>query len=128
MKQIKLELENEPGELAKISTELGKVGVNMESLFGKALNEKGILHFVTENPETAKETLEGIGYTPEITELMKIKLLDRPGEFGKVTRKLAHNNVNINSVYVLGEKEGEIEIALHPENFSKAEKILEKYM
>lgn len=50
MKQIRLELKNNPGELAKISTKLGEVGINMDSLFGKALNDKGILNFVTKKP------------------------------------------------------------------------------
>lgn len=128
MKQIKLELENNPGEIAKISTKLGEVGINMESLFGKSLNDKGILHFVTDNPKTAEETLKKIGYNPEVTDMVIINLMNRPGELGKVTRELAHKKININSIYVLGEEQKNLKIALTTDNLSKTKKALKKYL
>lgn len=72
--------------------------------------------------------MEKIGYSPEITNVIVLNLSNRPGELGKVTRELAHNNMNINSIYTLGEEKNNLTIALNTDDLSKTKKVLKKYL
>lgn len=126
-KQVKIELDGDTGEIAEVFTELGKTGVNIESLFSKRTGSKQIIHFITNDPKTAREVLEKKGIEPEVTDILILKLQDRPGELGKVTRKLAHEEIEMNSLYILGREEERTRIAVEASEKEKAKQVLSKY-
>ncbi len=124
MKQIRLDLKNKPGQVAEVCTALGKAGVNIKSLFGKALNSEGVFHFVTNDPDTAEDILRKSGFKPEVTDMVTMTIKDRPGELGKITREIAHKGINLESIYLLERKGDSVTIALKPAELEKAREIL----
>lgn len=56
-----VDLPNEPGQLARISNELGNAGVNINTVFGEASGGTGTINFVVDNPDTAKPVFEKFG-------------------------------------------------------------------
>jgi hypothetical protein len=51
-------------------------------------------------------------------------MTDRPGELGKIARKLAKAMVNVDSIYIIGKDGGTTDIAFTVDNIQKAENAL----
>ena len=51
-------------------------------------------------------------------------MLDRPGELAKVARRPAKNGVNVESLYILGSKDGVTEIAIVASDVDKAKRAI----
>ncbi len=92
-------------------------------MFGKGLDSKGTFHFVTSDPETAERSLKKSGFKPEVTDILSVTLRDRPGELGKLTRKLAHKDINIESIYIIERVDNELKIALRTDDMEKTRRI-----
>ena len=44
------------------------------------------------------------------------KMINRPGELGKITRKLANRGVNLESLYIVSRKQDFTEVAIRPQD------------
>lgn len=126
MKQMTINLKNEPGSLSRVCDALENVGVNIVSLFGEALNSEGLVHLITEDEETARKALEKSGYASKTSDVLLVKVSDRPGELAKITRKLAFAKVNIETIALLTKEKGEATVAIKTDNVKKAKEALSK--
>jgi hypothetical protein len=99
---LRIEADDRVGELATLSEELGKVGVNIEGLCAVVTDRGGVLHVLVEEPNRARQALEGAGYTvaAEHEAIVLDGVEDRPGYLGEIARRLADNNVNIEVAYL----------------------------
>lgn len=127
MEQLTILVEDKPGALADICEAFGKNGVNIKSISAEGLGEAGIIRVVTEDLNTAKRALKREGYNFTVSDIISIRLDDRPGELGKVTRKLSENGINIQYIYILGREKGFTDLALKVTDTESATKILDKY-
>ncbi|MBN2478278.1 hypothetical protein JXB01_03245 [Candidatus Micrarchaeota archaeon] len=129
MKEITVVAPNKVGSLAKIAESLGGVGVNIEAVSAYEKNNKAVFRFITNDASTA---LKQISKMPEFTateeDVILIKLTNRPGELGKLTRKLANRLVNLESVYIVSREKDYTEVAVKPskEDFEKVKEIIKK--
>lgn len=132
MEQITILVEDAPGALADICEAFGRNGVNIKAITAEGLAEglekAGIIHVVTEDVNTAKRALEREGFNYSTYEIVAIRLPDKPGELGVVTRKLADEGVNVEYLYLLGKNNGKTDIALKVEDVEEARSLLEKYL
>jgi hypothetical protein len=94
-------LENRPGTLADVGEILGKAGINIDGVCGFPCDGRGILHILVEDAEAARLALEkeGVQVTGEC-EVVVLKLEDRPGALGKIARKIARHDINVNLTYL----------------------------
>ncbi|MGH9805279.1 MAG: ACT domain-containing protein [Candidatus Acidiferrales bacterium] len=97
--QFSLALENRPGVLAEVCSELAAKAVNIEGIMASDVRGWGTVRLVVNHQETARKVLDarGIRYVEE--EVLAVHLSDRPGALGRITRKLAENKINIDYVY-----------------------------
>ena len=97
MYDIEVILENKPGTLAQLGEILGRNKISLEGggVFGNG--EKAIAHFLVEEGERAKETLEKEGIGPvRVNPVLLQKLRqDVPGQLGMFCRQMADEGVNI---------------------------------
>ncbi len=114
MREITVVTENRVGALAAICEALGGVGVNIRAISAQAMGDTGIIRLLTEDETSAKNVLEKSGFRVALGDIITVKLRDRPGELAKVARKLAAANIDIESVYILGKNNGDVEIAVKP--------------
>jgi hypothetical protein len=100
-KDLTVVLEDRPGKLADLGDALGKAGVNIDGLCGVASEGKGSLHILVENAAGARVALEGAGFKIQAErDVLLLDIQDRPGEMGKLCRKIAQAGVNINLAYL----------------------------
>ena len=117
MKEITVVVDNRIGTLANIAEALGGAGVNIEavSAYGQGIN--AVFRFVTKDPTSAKRVLDKVPGIREtaISDILVIKMANRPGELGKITRKLSNRKVDLESVYILGKISNDFtEVAIKP--------------
>jgi len=98
-KQLSVMLENKRGALAEICSELARVAVNILALM--APDQAGIapVRLVVNSAEAARKVLDklGVKYTEE--EVLAVRVSDRPGALGRLTRKLADHDINVKYAY-----------------------------
>lgn len=99
---LRIEADNTVGQLAKLSEELGKVGVNIDGFCATVADDRGVLHVLVEDAGAARQALMGAGYAIGAAReaLVLEGVEDRPGYLGEMARRLADNDVNIDVAYL----------------------------
>lgn len=99
---LRVEADNSPGQLATISEELGKVGVNIDGFCAVANDGRGVLHLLVEDAGAARQALEGAGFAvaAEREALVLSDVEDRPGYLGEMAGRMASADVNIEVAYL----------------------------
>lgn len=100
-KDLTLMLEDRPGTLADMAEVLGKAGINIEGTCGFPSQGKGVVHVLVEDAAAARKALEAAKiHVQEERDVLVLKIADRPGEYGRLCRKIANAGVNINLSYL----------------------------
>ncbi len=96
-----IEIENEPGALARVAAAISDAGVNLAAAtcIGKA--DRVELHVLVPHAEAAKHALaiSGLAVSRE-REVVVVDVEDRPGVLADLTRKIARAGVDLDLVYV----------------------------
>ena len=99
---LRIEADNRVGQLATLSEQLGRAGVNIEGFCAMVADGRGVLHVLVEDASAARQALEGAGYTvaAEREAVVLDDVEDRPGFLGDTARRLAAGNVNLEVAYL----------------------------
>ncbi|MDO8554754.1 MAG: hypothetical protein Q7S22_08145 [Candidatus Micrarchaeota archaeon] len=126
MKEITVIAKNELGSLAAVAEALGNTGVNIEAISAYEKDHQAIFRVITNDVVTANKALSKI---PNVTireaDIVIVKMSNRPGELGKLTRKLANKSVNLEGVYIVSRHNDFTEVAVKPASDSDFEKVKE---
>ncbi|VVC04902.1 ACT domain protein [Candidatus Burarchaeum australiense] len=113
MQEITIITQNKVGALAEICELLGSRGVNIESICAQGVGDSGVIRVVTGDAATAASALRARkGVSISTGDILTVKLNDEPGELGKIARKLARAEVDIESMYLLSKQKGVMEVAI----------------
>ena len=105
MKDVCVELNNNPEKLALIGEILGAADINIEGLCFTTHDELAVIHFVVEDAVAAKRVLENEGIkirgVSDVFVLSKDqkRITGKPGSFGHLCRTLAGNGIGIKFGY-----------------------------
>lgn len=127
MKEITIRSENRVGALAEVAELLGGLGVNIEAISAYSSENSAIFRVLTNDSTTAMKHLAKLpGLKSTQADVIIIEMQNRPGELGKITRKLANRNVDLESVYLVGKLTNTTHVAIKPslESFEKAKLAL----
>jgi hypothetical protein len=96
-----IEVENEPGALARVAAAISDAGVNIVGATCTGGGATAELHILVPHAEAAKHALSisGLTVTRE-REVVVIQAEDRPGELADLARKVAEAGINIDLLYV----------------------------
>lgn len=103
-KLITLELPNEPGAAAGVTTVLSDAGVNIQSIFG--WGPDGVVQLVVDNPRKAKKALGDAGIAHSEASAQTAELPNKPGALNSHLAKLAKKGVNVRSIIATTTKAG----------------------
>ena len=124
MKEFRVFVADKPGELARVTEALATNAVNIRAIASATTGQAGFLRIVTNDVATTEKALKQAGLKYDIADILNLELLDRPGELAKISRRLARAAVNVQSLYILGSKNGRTEIALVVDDMEKAKAVL----
>lgn len=100
-KDLEVVLKNVPGTFASMGEALGGAGINIEGIGGFVAGGEGIVHLLVEDAAGARSAIEGAGHEVRgERDVVVVPLEDKPGELGRVCRKMADAGVNLDLIYV----------------------------
>lgn len=120
MKEFKVFVADKPGELARVTEALAGAAVNIRAIASESKHDSSFLRVVTSDVLTTEKALTTAGLKYELSDILNLELIDRPGELAKVARRLARASINVHSIYILGSKNGRTEIALVVNDIERA--------
>ncbi len=98
LKEFEVYIDNKPGTLADLSELLSQRAVNIKAISTNSNSVK----LVTSDETTTREVLSRARLLWNEADVLQLRLIDRPGELAKISRMLAREKVNIDSIYLLG--------------------------
>jgi hypothetical protein len=115
MKEIVVIAANDVGALATIAEAIGGLGVNIEAISAYGLGGKAVFRIITNDVTSAVKAMSRIpNVQVQEAETIIYQMINRPGELGKITRKLANRGVNVESLYIVSKKQDFTEVAIRP--------------
>jgi len=128
MKGITLVLDDRVGLLAEISSLLGNAGINIDSVSVSSFGSKAIHTYLVDDEASARKLLSANGYNTLTTDLLILRLPDKPGGFADASARLAEAKVNINRLNIVAREDGYIGLAIGVSNPEKAKKVLAEFI
>jgi hypothetical protein len=98
---LTIEIENEPGALARVAAAISDAGVNIAAATCIGTGDRVELHILVPHAEAAKHALaiSHVAVTRE-REVAVVEVEDRPGVLADLTRKIARAGIDLDLVYV----------------------------
>ncbi|HXL04154.1 MAG: ACT domain-containing protein [Firmicutes bacterium] len=106
-KQLSIFLENKVGRLAEVTDVLGDKDINIRALSLADTSDFGVLRLIVDDPDRAEKALREDGYTVSITEVIAVKVPDKPGGLSRVLKSFADLEVNVEYMYAFAGKNGD---------------------
>ncbi len=118
-----MELEDEPGSLARIAEALAEANINIETMcaIGKVAPNVAL---VTEQIPQTRAVLDRLDVNYTVTELIKMVMPDQPGVLASFSRRIADAGLNLNSIYILSKYQGDTELVFSVDDTEKARQVL----
>ena len=125
IKQLTVFVENKQGAVVSITDTLSKHNINLRALSIAETQDFGILRLIVDDEDTAEKILTEEGYLIKITEVVGVKISDKPGKLSEALRVLDENKINIEYLYAfMARTEKHAYVVIRVEDNSAAENAL----
>ena len=101
MMDLVIEVDNEPGALARVTAAISDAGVNIAAATCTGAAQKAEMHILVPHAEAAKHALAlaNLAVTSE-REVVVVEAQDRPGALADLARRVAEAGIDLDLVYV----------------------------
>ena len=119
-----VELDNRPGELARLAEALGERGINITAIAAVTSGSAGGIGVLTNDEAGTRDALSRAGISVREIGLVSVSLDDRPGALGEIARKLADAGVNVELLVATGASGSKVTVALGVDNVEAAQGVV----
>ncbi len=124
-KQITIFLENKPGRLANVLSQLAQEKVNITALSVMDRHEHGVLRLVTDDARKTARVIQTLNTPFTETDVLLVELRNQPGALAHVCEVLAAEHVSIEYAYCSsGGRNGKVFGIFKVANADKASRLL----
>ncbi|MGH2427872.1 MAG: ACT domain-containing protein [Candidatus Limnocylindria bacterium] len=124
MNAFVVELDNRPGELARLAELCADKGINIIAISAAATGSSGAIGIATNDEAGTRSALDAASISYREIELVSAGLEDRPGTLAQATRRLADAGVNIELVMATGRSGSRVDVAFGVDDATKAREAL----
>lgn len=117
--EFTVQIQDRPGELAKLIEALRKGGVNILALHATSCPDQGMVQFVTNNPDATVEALKTVSIAYNVREVLLLPLKEEPEALVRLATAIAEEGININALYVTNQGQ----VVLDTDNLLSAQKV-----
>lgn len=117
--EFTVQIQDRPGELAKLTEALSKGGVNILALHATPCPDQGMVQFVTNNPDATVEALKTVNIAYNVREVLLLPLKEEPEALVRLATAIAEEGININALYVTNQGQ----VVLDTDNLMSAQKV-----
>ncbi len=126
VKQLTILLENKPGALAQVCSELATKDINILAMSVLDTIDSGLIRMVVSDPARAKKVLEESGLNVIESDVLALEMTDKPGTLAEIAKQLYKARINIEYAYVsVPPDKGKSLGIFWVSNLKKASEILE---
>ncbi len=100
IKQLSVFLQNRSGRLAQLTEVLSENKIDIRALSVADTTDFGIMRLIVNDPERALSALKAAGFTVSLTEVVGVKIDDRPGALSDMLDVLAEVEMSVEYIYV----------------------------
>jgi hypothetical protein len=125
IKQFEINVQNKPGDVARIAEALSKNAVNIRGITTDMGAGKPVVRVITDDEASARSALKNSGIKFAERDVIILSMSDKPGELAKWTQKVARAGVNIESIFMLGNTGDQVQIAIGVDQRDKAQELLQ---
>jgi hypothetical protein len=125
-KQFVIQVDNKPGEMARLAEQLAARNVDLRAIGGGGLGETGHFIMTTADDDGARKVLEEGGWTFVEGESLLAEVDDRPGGMARLARELSDAGVNVLGHLFIGRWSDRATFAFVVDDPDKARPILER--
>lgn len=111
MNTFVVELEDRPGQLARVTEALAGRGVNI-LVYGLSVAGQWAMAFVANDEQRARSALDDAGISYRELPVMHVTMEDKPGQSASVSRRLADAGVNIELWVPVDTSQGNFTVAV----------------
>ena len=115
-----VDLENKPGELARVTEAIAQKGIDILGFTGATCGDSGSIVLMTNDEAGTRNALAGAGCKSREVELVVASLAQKPGTLAAVARRLADAGVNIEAALPTGMDGGNISVGFVTNDPAKA--------
>ena len=119
-----VDLQDQPGELARITEAIAQKGINITGFTGATAGGRGAVMLVTNDEEGTRRALADAGCQVQEAELVTTSLEHQPGSLAAAARKLADAGINISGALPIGMSDGKVSIAFATDQPAKARELI----
>jgi hypothetical protein len=124
-KQITVFLENKPGRLAHVLSELAHQKINIVALTVMDRHEHGVLRLVTDDEALTVKIIQTSNTPFTESDVLAVELKNQPGALAHVCETLAAEHISIDYAYCSsGGRNGKVFGIFKVSNLEKAQKVL----
>ena len=125
IKQLTVFVENKQGALVSITSLLSENNINLRALSIAETEDFGILRLIVNDELTAQKILADAGYLIKITDVVGVKIGDKPGKLSEALKVLDENKINMEYLYAfMARTEKHAYVVIRVENAAEAESAL----
>ena len=99
VKQLSVFVENRPGRLSAITKLLGDANINIRAMSIADTKDFGILRLIVDDAEKALKILKDEGCSVTITNVLVLRITDRPGSLAQAMNALYKDNISVEYMY-----------------------------
>jgi hypothetical protein len=125
IKQISVFLENKRGRLAEVTRTIADRNIDIRAFSVADTTDFGVLRLIVNRPDEAHQVLRQNGFTVSATEVLALRMPDRPGGLAGILELMQEAGVNIEYMYAFSTKTPEDALAVFKvENSGEAERLI----
>lgn len=106
VEQLSVFLENKAGRLSEVTHALAAAGVNIRALSLADTSDFGILRFIADDTDKARNKLKEAGFTVGRTQVVAVRVDDNPGGLDTILQCLYSEGVNVEYMYAFVQRDG----------------------
>lgn len=121
LRQLCVELENQPGRLCSVSEAFAAAGISIRVMMLSENEEAGAFRMLVSDLEGARRVVMEMQLPARIEEVIALRIPDEPGSLARVLKPLWEQYINVLHMYAFPVREGN---AVTVFRFSEPEKAL----
>jgi hypothetical protein len=101
IKQLSVFVENKAGRLAEVTSLLGEAGINIRGFSVADMADYGIFRLIVSDLQKARQVLKDANFTVTESDLLCLRVPNRPGGLAEVLNVFSHHNVSVEYLYAI---------------------------
>ncbi|MBU0995613.1 MAG: ACT domain-containing protein [Proteobacteria bacterium] len=99
VKQLSVFIENKEGRIAEVTSIIAEVNVNIRAISLADTSDFGVLRMIVSNADQARDALKKEGFTVGETDVVAVKVEDKPGGLNKILHLIESSGLNVEYMY-----------------------------